>query len=54
MNEIKRIYLFRPLGHHVDHLIPLQGKNVCGLHIPANLRYIPAKENLSKGNKLLL
>lgn len=38
---------------HVDHVIPLQGKKVSGLHVPSNLQVIPGSENCRKNAKFL-
>jgi hypothetical protein len=50
-SAIDRIYQNRPDGHHVDHDIPLQHPLVCGLHVPANLVYRTAEDNLRKSNR---
>jgi hypothetical protein len=41
------------LEHHVDHIIPLNGRLVSGLHVAENLRVLPGPENLAKGSKYM-
>lgn len=48
-----RAYISQQTGGqwHVDHIIPMRGRNVSGLHTHHNLRVIPAVENMKKGNR---
>lgn len=48
--EAKRLSKATGIPHHVDHVVPLQGVYVSGLHVPWNLQVITAEENLSKKN----
>ena len=50
--EARWMTLRTGIRHEVDHFFPLQGDFVSGLHVPANLRVIPARDNWKKSAKL--
>jgi hypothetical protein len=50
VTAIKEMYINCPEGYHVDHVLPLQGNLICGLHILSNLQYLTVFENSSKNN----
>ena len=51
--DIKAFYKACPKGMTVDHIVPLNGKYVSGLHTIANLQYLSQSANSRKGNKYL-
>jgi len=51
-DEAAMMTLRTGVPHEVDHIYPLQGKTVSGLHVAENLRVIPARENRRKGNRI--
>jgi hypothetical protein len=51
LQAIRDFYFNCHAGHHVDHIVPLNGKIVSGLHVIENLQYLTIEENLKKSNK---
>jgi hypothetical protein len=51
LEAIADFYAACPPGFHVDHQVPLNSPRVCGLHVRCNLQYLPAQDNLRKGNR---
>lgn len=59
LKEIKDLYkLARKLSiatgisHHVDHIMPLNGENLSGLHVPWNLQILDFRDNIRKSNSV--
>jgi len=53
VEAIRQFYMNKPQGCEVDHIIPLSGKTVSGLHVLENLQYLTIAENRSKNNKFI-
>ena len=53
LGKMNEFYRNCPPGHEVDHIVPLQGREVRGLHVEANLQYLPRQQNRAKSNRLL-
>jgi len=51
IEEIAEFYGNCPKGFQVDHIIPINDPNVCGLHVMANLQYLSIQDHRAKTNQ---
>lgn len=49
--KMRKMYKMCAINQEVDHIVPLQGVDVCGLHVPWNLQILDRTANRQKGNK---
>lgn len=54
LDKIRQIYCNCPEDCHVDHIVPLHGVLVSGLHVPSNLQYLSIEDNLRKSNSFIV
>lgn len=52
LEDLLEVYRACPPGLEVDHIVPLKGDNVCGLHVPWNLQYLTKEANCRKKNRV--